>query len=149
TGAEPQACAVGSVKSMIGHTKCAAGLAGLIKSVLALEQKVLPPTLVDKPSPKCGFENGPLYLNGEGRPWGHGADGPRAAGVSAFGFGGTNFHVVLEEDTNQYRNDTKPAMKRWPAELLVWRRESAAELLAAVEQCGRQLAQGARPELSD
>ena len=57
TGAEPQACAVGSVKSMIGHTKCAAGLAGLIKSVFALEQKVLPPTLIDKPSPKCGFEN--------------------------------------------------------------------------------------------
>jgi acyl transferase domain-containing protein/NAD(P)H-dependent flavin oxidoreductase YrpB (nitropropane dioxygenase family)/NAD(P)-dependent dehydrogenase (short-subunit alcohol dehydrogenase family) len=148
-GAEAQTCAIGSVKSMIGHTKCAAGLAGLIKSVLALHEKVLPPTLVEKPSPKCGFDDGPLYLNGEARPWIQGSEEPRRAGVSAFGFGGTNFHVVLEEYTNQYQDDATPAWKRWPAELLVWRRDSVEALVAALEQCQSQLAQGGTPELVD
>jgi acyl transferase domain-containing protein/NAD(P)H-dependent flavin oxidoreductase YrpB (nitropropane dioxygenase family)/NAD(P)-dependent dehydrogenase (short-subunit alcohol dehydrogenase family) len=148
-GAEPQSCAVGSVKSMIGHSKCAAGLAGLIKSVLALQHKVLPPTLVDKPNPKCSFDNGPLYLNGDVRPWIHGSDEPRRAGVSAFGFGGTNFHVVLEEYKNQYKGEVSTAFKHWPAELLVWRRNSAQVLQAAVEQCQQALTQGAAPELAD
>jgi acyl transferase domain-containing protein/NAD(P)H-dependent flavin oxidoreductase YrpB (nitropropane dioxygenase family)/NAD(P)-dependent dehydrogenase (short-subunit alcohol dehydrogenase family) len=148
-GAEPQSCAIGSVKSMIGHSKCAAGLAGLIKSALALQQKVLPPTLVEKPSPKCGFENGPLYLNGEVRPWIHGSDEPRRAGVSAFGFGGTNFHIVLEEYTNQFKDGVTSALRRWPAELLVWRRDSVQGLMAVVEQCRLGLTQGATPELAD
>jgi acyl transferase domain-containing protein/NAD(P)H-dependent flavin oxidoreductase YrpB (nitropropane dioxygenase family)/NAD(P)-dependent dehydrogenase (short-subunit alcohol dehydrogenase family) len=148
-GAEPQSCAVGSVKSMIGHSKCAAGLAGLIKSALALQKKVLPPTLVEKPNPKCSFENGPLFLNGDVRPWVHGSDEPRRAGVSAFGFGGTNFHVVLEEYTNQFKDGDTTGFKHWPAELLVWRRDSTQVLLAAVEQCQQALAQGATPELAD
>ncbi len=63
--AGPQACAVGSVKSMIGHTKCAAGIAGLIKAAMALHQRVLPPTLVETPNPKGNFEDGVLYLNTE------------------------------------------------------------------------------------
>src|SRR5262249_26576841 len=148
-GAESQSCAIGSVKSMIGHSKCAAGLAGLIKSALALQQKVLPPTLVEKPNPKCSFENWPLYLNGEVRPWIHGSDGPRRAGVSAFGFGGTNFHIVLEEYTNQFQDGVTSALKDWPVELLVWRRDFAQGLLAAVEQCRQALARGATPQLAD
>ena len=71
--AAPQSCAVGSVKSMIGHTKCAAGIAGLIKTTLALHHRVLPPTLVETPNPKGDFEEGVLYLNTEPRPWVHGA----------------------------------------------------------------------------
>ncbi|HEX2475884.1 MAG TPA: beta-ketoacyl synthase N-terminal-like domain-containing protein, partial [Lacipirellulaceae bacterium] len=82
-GAELQSCAVGSVKSMMGHSKCAAGMAGLIKTALALHHKVLPPTLLEKPNPKCNFENGPLYLNGEARPWIHGSAQARCAGVSS------------------------------------------------------------------
>lgn len=94
-----QTIALGSVKSQIGHTKAAAGAAGLIKTALALHQKVLPPTLhVETPSPALKIEESHFYLNTETRPWfinnGHPT---RRGGVSAFGFGGTNFHVVLEE----------------------------------------------------
>ena len=63
---------------------------------------MLPPTLVETPNPKANLDGGPLYLNTEARPWVHGADYPRTAGVSAFGFGGTNFHAVLEEYTGDY-----------------------------------------------
>jgi len=100
-GARPASAAVGSVKSMIGHTKCAAGVTGMIKAALSLHRKVLPPTMnVETPNPKGGFGTGPLYVNSELRPWiGGTAEHPRRAGVSAFGFGGTNFHVALEEYT--------------------------------------------------
>ncbi len=99
-----QHIALGSVKSQIGHTKAAAGVAGLIKVALALHHKVLPPTInVTSPNPKFELENTPLYLNTEIRPWvrAQGAP-PRRAGVSAFGFGGSNFHLVLEEYQNEH-----------------------------------------------
>jgi acyl transferase domain-containing protein len=67
-GAALQSCVVGSVKSMIGHTKCAAGLAGLINAALALHHKTLPPLLIDRPSSKADFEHSPLALNTEARP---------------------------------------------------------------------------------
>jgi len=93
-----QHIALGSVKSQIGHTKASAGAAGLMKAALALHHKVLPPTLnVTQPNPQLGIEETPFYLNTESRPWIHANRTPRRAGVSAFGFGGTNFHVVLEE----------------------------------------------------
>jgi polyketide-type polyunsaturated fatty acid synthase PfaA len=97
--AKPNSIALGSVKSQIGHTKAAAGAASLIKVALALHHKILPPTInIDKPNAKLDLENSPLYLNTKPRPWirATGAE-PLRAGVSAFGFGGTNFHVVLEE----------------------------------------------------
>jgi polyketide-type polyunsaturated fatty acid synthase PfaA len=91
-------CALGSVKSQIGHTKAAAGAAGLIKAALALHHKVLPPTIkVEKPLDGLRAGQSPFYVNGEKRPWPPAADHPRRAGVSAFGFGGSNFHCVLEE----------------------------------------------------
>lgn len=91
-------CAVGSVKSMIGHTKAAAGAAGLIKAVLALYNKVLPPTIkVKQPVEPLEPRKSPLYVNIEKRPWLPRAEHPRRAGMSAFGFGGSNFHAVLEE----------------------------------------------------
>ncbi len=91
-------CALGSVKSMIGHTKAAAGSAGIIKTALALHHKVLPPTLkVDDPDPDLNLAESPFYLNTVGRPWLSNKNHPRRAGVSAFGFGGSNFHAVLEE----------------------------------------------------
>ncbi len=98
TSKDRQWCAVGSVKSQIGHTLGAAGAASLIKAVLALHHKVLPPTIgVDEPNPLMDFKNSPLYVNSETRPWIHAAGHPRRASVSSFGFGGTNFHVALEE----------------------------------------------------
>ena len=90
--------ALGSVKSQIGHTKAAAGVAGLIKAALALEQKVLPPTIkVNQPLDEAAPGTSPFYLNTTKRPWLPRAAHPRRAGVSAFGFGGTNFHIALEE----------------------------------------------------
>ena len=86
------------MKSQIGHTKAAAGAAGLIKAALALHHKVLPPTIkVDKPLDALQPGQTPFYVNTEKRPWLPSPDHPRRAGVSAFGFGGSNFHCVLEE----------------------------------------------------
>jgi acyl transferase domain-containing protein/acyl carrier protein len=90
--------ALGSVKSNIGHLKSAAGAAGLLKAALAVRDKVLPPSLhFERPSPDIDFAHSPVYVNTELKPWTVAADGVRRAGVSAFGFGGTNFHCVLEE----------------------------------------------------
>ena len=90
--------ALGSVKSQIGHTKAAAGVAGLIKAALALDHKVLPPTIkISEPIDALAPGLSPFYLNTQKRPWLSRADHPRRAGVSAFGFGGTNFHCILEE----------------------------------------------------
>ncbi|MEQ8455028.1 MAG: SDR family NAD(P)-dependent oxidoreductase [Sandaracinaceae bacterium] len=96
-------CALGSVKSQVGHTKAAAGAAGLIKAALAVRHGVLPPTIkVDAPNPGMDLEGGPFYLNTPSsstaaRPWIRGGDHPRRASVSSFGFGGSNFHVAIEE----------------------------------------------------
>ncbi|MCA9186037.1 MAG: acyltransferase domain-containing protein, partial [Planctomycetales bacterium] len=131
SGGVTQSCALGSVKSMIGHSKCAAGVAGLIKTSLALHYKVLPPTLVESPNPTARFEETALYLNSEARPWVHGGPLPRCAGVSAFGFGGTNFHTVLEEYRGNYLDPPRAAINHWPSEVFVWRCESRESLLAA------------------
>ncbi|MFJ8349306.1 SDR family NAD(P)-dependent oxidoreductase [Streptomyces sp. NPDC094153] len=96
--ADGQWCAIGSVKSQIGHTKCAAGAAGLLKAVMALHHKVLPPTIkVARPLAAAADPDGPFYVNTETRPWVRPAGHPRRASVSSFGFGGSNFHVTLEE----------------------------------------------------
>jgi acyl transferase domain-containing protein len=90
--------ALGSVKSNIGHLKGAAGAAGVLKTALALHEKVLPPSAhFERPNPDIDFAHCPLYVNKELRPWNVPDGQPRCAGVSAFGFGGTNFHMVLEE----------------------------------------------------
>ena len=94
---QKQHIALGSVKSQIGHTKAAAGAAGMIRAALALHHKVLPPTLnVTGPNPKFDIQNTPIYLNTETRPWFKG-EYPRRASLSAFGFGGINVHVAMEE----------------------------------------------------
>ncbi len=90
--------AIGSVKSQIGHTKAAAGAASLIKAALAVYFKVLPPTLkVTRPVDPLLAADTPFYVNAEMRPWLPRAEHPRRAALSAFGFGGSNFHAVLEE----------------------------------------------------
>jgi acyl transferase domain-containing protein/phosphopantetheinyl transferase len=105
-------CALGSVKSMISHTIPAAGVAGIIKVALSLYHKVLPPTLhCDEPNPKLELEKTTFYINTETRPWIHGGTDPRRAGVNAFGFGGINAHVVLEE------HRLAPAVAGQPEEL--------------------------------
>jgi amino acid adenylation domain-containing protein len=90
-------CAVGSVKTNIGHADTAAGVAGLIKTVLALKHKQIPASLnFKKPNPEIDFENSPFYVNTELSEWKSNCI-PRRAGVSSFGMGGTNAHVILEE----------------------------------------------------
>jgi polyketide-type polyunsaturated fatty acid synthase PfaA len=98
--------ALGSVKSQIGHTKAAAGVAGLIKAALAVYHKILPGTInVTRPNDALHIEDSPLYINSETRPWFRkNAQTPRRAGVSAFGFGGVNLHIALEEHEAEHRN---------------------------------------------
>ncbi len=88
-------CAIGSVKTNIGHLDTAAGIAGLIKAILSLEHGYIPPSLnFSRPNPEIDFTSSPFFVNTELRAW---EAFPRRAGVSSFGFGGTNAHVVLEE----------------------------------------------------
>lgn len=135
--AEQQVCALGSVKTMIGHTKCTAGLASVIKVARALYHKVLPPTMgVENPNPACNFESSPFFLNTEVRPWIHNKDEqkhPRRAGVSAFGFGGTNFHTVLEEYEGQKHHRQESAVRDVPTELFTLRAATRAQLERQIE----------------
>ncbi len=95
-----QFCAIGSVKTNIGHLDAAAGIAGLIKTVLALENATIPASLhFERPNPQIDFASSPFFVNAATRPWPDG-DTPRRAGVSSFGIGGTNAHVVVEEAPN-------------------------------------------------
>ena len=142
--AEPQSCAIGSVKSMIGHTKNAAGLAGLIKTSLALHHRTLPPTLFEEPSAAMRDRTIPFYLTGQARPWLHGGTTPRRAGVSAFGFGGTNFHAVLEEFPGH-----AAALPVRPAELLVFRAPNRADLADQVDLLLRSVQGDLPPRLID
>ena len=127
---ESPRCALGSVKSMISHTMPASGMAGLIKSALALHHKVLPPTLhVENPNPKLGLETSNFYLNTETRPWIHGfSSRPRRAGINAFGFGGINAHAILEE----YTGPNRPAwlQSEWDSELFLLSGATQPDLLA-------------------
>ncbi|GFH38351.1 type I polyketide synthase [Streptomyces pacificus] len=130
-GAAPGGCVLGSVKSQIGHTKCAAGLAGLIKTVMALHTGVRPPTLhLEQPNAAWEEGRGPFVFHREALPW---AAPPerRVAGLSAFGFGGTNFHVVL----GAHGGGAPPSHGRdaWPAELFLFRGADAAAARRAAE----------------
>ena len=103
TGRRGPWCAVGSIKSQIGHTKAAAGAAGIIKAILALLHRVLPPTIkVSQPPAALLADDSPFYVNTEARPWLKPNGYPRRAAVSAFGFGGSNFHCVLEESPQTF-----------------------------------------------
>ena len=133
-GAAPGSCALGSVKSQIGHTKCAAGLAGMVKAALALHTGVRPPTLhVTEPNNEWQAGSSPFTFSPVARPW---AALPveRVAGVSGFGFGGTNFHVVLQG----YDGTAAPrhGIDQWPAELLTFHGADHAQPAARLRGCG-------------
>ncbi|MFJ3792823.1 SDR family oxidoreductase [Kitasatospora sp. NPDC090091] len=145
-GAAPGSCALGSVKSQIGHTKCAAGLAGLIKAALALHTGIKPPTLHLRQPNAAWQDDSPFVFHGEARPWAR-PPAERVAGVSAFGFGGTNFHTVLRG----YAGPT-PAhgLQEWPAELFTFRgRDRAQALRGAAELLRLARADGAPWRLRD
>ena len=120
-------CAIGSVKSNIGHADAAAGIAGLIKTVLALEHKLIPPTLhFERPNPKIDFDHSPFYVNTKLNEWNTG-NVPRRAGVSSFGIGGTNAHVIVEEAPS---NDSISACRPWQLVLLSAKTATALETAA-------------------
>ncbi len=103
----PGPCYVGSVKSNIGHLETAAGMAGLIKTILCLKHRAIPATLhYTSPNPELHLDRGPFVIRGEDGPWEW--DGPLRAGVSSFGVGGTNAHVVLEEAPAVDESDSAP-----------------------------------------
>ncbi|QQM39108.1 type I polyketide synthase [Streptomyces liliifuscus] len=141
-GAKSGGCALGSVKSQIGHTKCAAGLAGLIKTVLSLYTGVKPPTLhMKRPNQAWQEESSPFVFHARPRPWAAPAE-ERVAGLSAFGFGGTNFHVVLSAHTAA--EPPAHGLDSWPAELFTFRgtdpaaaRRAIEDVLKAAETDGR------------
>ncbi|WP_353328777.1 type I polyketide synthase, partial [Chitiniphilus shinanonensis] len=137
-------CAIGSLKTAIGHLDAAAGVAGLIKTTLALAHRTLPPSLnFEQPNPRIDFANSPFQINTVARPWPAGAT-PRRAGLSAFGMGGTNVHAVLEEAPEQAPS---PPPERTQL-LLVSARSEAARATAAA-RLATALAQPDSPALTD
>jgi len=129
-------CAIGSVKSMIGHSLGAAGIAGLIKTALALYHKVLPPTInCTEPNAKLGLDRSNFYINTETRPWIHGStDAPRRAGVNCMGFGGINAHAVLEEFTESKKAETHSRQTRWDSEVFIFQGDSRPALIDQVRR---------------
>src|SRR5215813_7032850 len=121
-------CAIGSVKTNIGHLDTAAGVAGFIKTVLALKHKMIPPSLnFEQPNPGIDFASSPFYVNTKLTEWKR-STSPRRAGVSSFGIGGTNAHVVLEEAPDR----GQPSQSRpWSLLLLSAKTESALESTTA------------------
>jgi acyl transferase domain-containing protein/NADP-dependent 3-hydroxy acid dehydrogenase YdfG len=138
---DTQWCALGTVKSQIGHTKAASGAAGLAKTVLALHHRVLPPTIkVRRPNTGLGLDSSPFYLNTAARPWTRPSDHGRRASVSSFGFGGSNFHVALEE----YRGSTAPRFRGAASELVLLDGHSPRDLVARMRDA-REDFDGAAP----
>jgi len=160
-----QYCAIGSIKSNMGHLTQAAGVAGLIKAVLSLHYRQLPPSInYERPNPAIDFANSPFYVNATLRDWTqedetapdqttpHRANprrtNPRRAGVSSFGVGGTNVHVVLEEfaETIAEPVSDKPAR---PVQLLTWSAKSVASRDAYTQQLATYLQQADAPALAN
>ncbi|MGW0246596.1 beta-ketoacyl synthase N-terminal-like domain-containing protein [Nocardia goodfellowii] len=146
-------CALGSIKSQFGHTKSTAGAAGLLKSVLALHHKVLPPTIkVERPNPRLKLVDGPFHVNTVARPWIRDSAHPRRASVSSFGFGGTNFHVTAEEYTPGHGGRNPRRLSAAPSELITVAASTLDELVhkcRAVTTDDRPLAAIARETQRD
>jgi non-ribosomal peptide synthase protein (TIGR01720 family) len=136
---QKQFCAIGSVKTNIGHLDTAAGIAGLIKTVLALKHRQIPPSLhFQQPNPQIDFADSPFYVNTQLLDW-QTDQLPRRAGVSSFGMGGTNVHVVLEEAPTPSKVDAPIQSRSWQLLLLSAKTESALE--AATHQLVRHCQQ--------
>ena len=122
-------CAIGTVKSMIGHLIPASGIAAVIKTALALYHRALPPTICERPNPALGLDNSRFYINTHMRPWISGVAAPRRAGVNAFGFGGINSHAILEEYAANDKHAFESYQARWDSELFILSGETREALL--------------------
>lgn len=135
-------CAVGSVKSMIGHCQSASAVAGIIKTALALHHKILPPTLnVTKPNTKIDWAKHPCYVNTQTRPWLQTADceHPRRAAVSAFGFGGINGHLIMEEHGDNALASNLSMIHQWESEVFTLAAPSREGLLQSIISLAKYL----------
>jgi len=137
-------CAIGSVKTNIGHLDAASGVAGLIKTVLALKHKLLPPSLhFETANPKIDFASSPFYVNTRLAEWK--ANGvPRRAGVSSFGIGGTNAHIIVEEAP-----EVEQSGKSRPWQLLALSAKTSSALEAATDNMVQYLKQHPDLDLAD
>ncbi len=137
-------CAIGSIKSNMGHLTAAAGVAGFIKVILALQNGKIPASLgYENPNPNIDFDNSPFYVNNKLSDWN--AQGLRKAGVSSFGVGGTNVHVVVEE----YTNADVEAKSTKPLQLLTWSAKSEYSLDGYKEALGTFLKNSNNSALED
>ncbi|HEY9850994.1 MAG TPA: beta-ketoacyl synthase N-terminal-like domain-containing protein [Leptolyngbyaceae cyanobacterium] len=137
-------CAIGSVKTNIGHLDTAAGVTGLIKTVQTLKHKLIPPSLhFTQPNPQIDFANSPFYVNTKLTEW-KADKTPRRAGVSSFGIGGTNAHVVLEEAPN-----LEESSESRPAQLLVLSAKTSSALDKATINLADYLQQNTALNLAD
>ncbi len=138
--------ALGTVKTNIGHLDIASGVAGLIKTVLALEHGEIPPSLhFERPNPRVDFAASPVYVNRELIPWPRGTE-PRRAGVSSFGFGGTNAHVILESAPEV---PARPAAADRPWRLLVLSAKTEAALATATASLAEHFRRHPETDLGD
>ncbi len=129
-------CAIGSLKSNMGHLTAAAGVAGLIKTILALNYRKIPPSLgYTKPNPAIDFDNSPFYVNTKLRDWDI-EDGARRAGISSFGVGGTNVHIVVEEYSNEL---PEVSVSNRPVQLVTWSAKTENSLNKYGEKLGDYL----------
>ena len=151
-GSRPQKCALGSVKPNIGHLEPAAGMAGLVKTVLALKYRQLPPTLhLEVPNPHADLEKLPFYVVDRLRAWPSGG-GPRRAAVTALGFGGTNAHVVLEESPvagSRAVQDEAPAGSEAACHLLALSARTRSSLVRLVRRYARHLSKSPHLDAAD
>ncbi|MEM9924049.1 MAG: amino acid adenylation domain-containing protein [Cyanobacteria bacterium P01_D01_bin.50] len=141
-------CAIGSVKTNIGHLVEAAGIAGLIKTVLALKNKQIPPTLhFQKPNPNIDFASSPFFVNTQLNEWEPNGT-PRRAGVSSFGMGGTNAHVVLEE-APEVKNQKSKVKNERPGHILTLSAKDDNTLRELAERYVNYFASPSQAELAD
>lgn len=145
----PNSCAIGSLKTLVGHTKSTAGVAGLTKVALALHHRVLPPHVgVETPLPKISDPHSPVYLLKQPSPWLASTKNPRRGAASAFGFGGTNFHAVLEEYTGGLQSPILGGPSR-PWELFLWSATSFKTLFSSLVRLQKALQSVADPGFQD
>jgi acyl transferase domain-containing protein/acyl carrier protein len=142
-------CRIGSIKTNIGHLDAAAGIAGLIKTILALKHKTIPPSLhFQVPNSKIDFENSPFYVNSQPSPW-QSDNHPLRAGVSSFGIGGTNVHVVLEEAWSQARGEVSPPSPSRHQQLILLSAKTQAALDRMTENLTKYLKKNPGISLAD
>ncbi|WP_019988565.1 type I polyketide synthase [Rudanella lutea] len=144
-----QQCAISSIKSNMGHLTAASGVAGVIKTVLALRHRQLPPSLhFKRPNPAIDFANSPFFVNHTLRPWHVTKGQKRLAGVSSLGVGGTNVHLILAE-APEPGIPAEPENNARPVGLLTWSAKSATSLTDYASQLARALPNPTLSELTD